>query len=282
VVEHIKGYLLANYTYDENVPAARYPLEAFLFSQRRGYCQQFSGAMALMLRMDGIPARIGAGFKPVVYDSSDGTWRVRALDAHAWVEVFFSGIGWVSFDPTPAARGGGSDPVLAAPVSKAQLLGHGKHASRRSSHGASHSSAGLARGSRGWGIVAIVAVVLAGLLACALALALLLGRLRLRRCLGGDGAGAVAELHRVLDEDAGAAPAMTLSRLEAQLHDEHRDAAGGYVAALRELRYAEGAARPTARGRAALRRALAAHRGPRGRMRLLSRMPPGVARRPSP
>src|ERR1700751_5366526 len=59
--------------------------------------------MTLMLRMDGVPARVAAGFKPTASGNGSGTWKISARDAHSWVEVFFTGIGWVSFDPTPAA-----------------------------------------------------------------------------------------------------------------------------------------------------------------------------------
>ena len=75
-------------------------------SDRLGYCQQFSGAMALMLRMAGIPTRVAAGFSPGSYNRDTGEYRVRDLDAHSWVEVYFNGIGWVPFDPTPD-RGAG-------------------------------------------------------------------------------------------------------------------------------------------------------------------------------
>src|SRR5207248_3228868 len=84
-------------------------LESFLFSARRGYCQQFAGAMALLLRMGGVPARVATGFATGNYDSSKHQYVVSDLDAHAWVEAYFPGYGWVRFDPTPAAapaRGG--------------------------------------------------------------------------------------------------------------------------------------------------------------------------------
>ena len=58
--------------------------------------------MALMLRMAGIPARVAAGFSPGSYNKDTREYRVRDLDAHSWVEVWFTGIGWVPFDPTPA------------------------------------------------------------------------------------------------------------------------------------------------------------------------------------
>ena len=74
----------------------------FLQEDKRGYCQQFSGAMALMLRMAGIPARWRPASRPARTTRTRGEYRVRDLDAHSWVEVWFTGIGWVPFDPTPA------------------------------------------------------------------------------------------------------------------------------------------------------------------------------------
>ena len=62
--------------------------------------------MALMLRMLGIPARVAAGFTPGSYNRETKEYRVRDLDAHSWVEVWFEGIGWVPFDPTPSDRPG--------------------------------------------------------------------------------------------------------------------------------------------------------------------------------
>ena len=75
------------------------PLVGFVVDTRAGYCQHFAGAMALMLRLLGIPARVAAGFVPGHYH--DGTWTVTDHDAHTWVEVWFRGYGWLAFDPTP-------------------------------------------------------------------------------------------------------------------------------------------------------------------------------------
>ena len=102
-VKAVERHLQANYAYSERVPTRPLPLAGFLFEDERGYCQQFSGAMALMLRMSGIPARVAAGFSPGSYNKDTKEYRVRDLDAHSWVEVWFTGIGWVPFDPTPAA-----------------------------------------------------------------------------------------------------------------------------------------------------------------------------------
>jgi len=75
------------------------PLVGFVEDTKLGYCQHFAGAMAVMLRLLGVPARVAAGFVPGKY--RDSAWRVTDHDAHAWVEVWFRGYGWLPFDPTP-------------------------------------------------------------------------------------------------------------------------------------------------------------------------------------
>jgi protein-glutamine gamma-glutamyltransferase len=91
------------FVYDEQPPRAGEvpPLVHFVTRTRRGYCQHFAGAMALMLRYLGIPARVGAGFSSGVYDEERRQWTVYDRDAHTWVEVWFNGYGWLPFDPTP-------------------------------------------------------------------------------------------------------------------------------------------------------------------------------------
>jgi transglutaminase-like putative cysteine protease len=92
-----------NFVYDETPPAWRGlpPLIAFVTRDRRGYCQHFAGAMALMLRYLGIPARVGAGFTSGRYDRERGEYTVLDTNAHTWVEVWFPEYGWLPFDPTP-------------------------------------------------------------------------------------------------------------------------------------------------------------------------------------
>src|SRR5262245_13383140 len=80
-------------------------LEDFVVRTKRGYCQHFAGAMALMLRYLGIPSRVAVGFSSGHYDAGRGEWIVSDRDAHMWVEVWFRGWGWLPFDPTPG-RGG--------------------------------------------------------------------------------------------------------------------------------------------------------------------------------
>jgi hypothetical protein len=87
------------------------PLVSFVTSTRAGYCQYFAGAMALMLRYLGIPARVAVGFAGGTYDASANAWLVTDRDAHAWVEVWFKGFGWLPFDPTPAAPGAAARPI---------------------------------------------------------------------------------------------------------------------------------------------------------------------------
>jgi Transglutaminase-like superfamily len=78
---------------------------AFVAKTHAGYCQYFAGAMALMLRYLGIPARVAVGFAAGTYDPKEHVWNVTDREAHAWVEVWFTGYGWVPFDPTPVAPG---------------------------------------------------------------------------------------------------------------------------------------------------------------------------------
>ena len=94
------------FVYDQHppkTPAGVNPLEDFVAHTKRGYCQHFAGAMALMLRYLGIPSRVAVGFASGNY--RHGEWVVSDRDAHMWVEVWFRGWGWVPFDPTPG-RGG--------------------------------------------------------------------------------------------------------------------------------------------------------------------------------
>ncbi len=77
------------------------PLVDFLFGSRRGYCQHFAGSMAVMLRSLGIPARVAVGYTGGRFDAKSERWVVTDRDAHAWVEVWFPGYGWLPFDPTP-------------------------------------------------------------------------------------------------------------------------------------------------------------------------------------
>jgi transglutaminase-like putative cysteine protease len=71
---------------------------------KRGYCEQYAGTMAVMVRAAGVPARVALGYTPGSTER-DGTRLITSDDAHAWVEVYFDELGWVPFDPTPIAAG---------------------------------------------------------------------------------------------------------------------------------------------------------------------------------
>ncbi len=116
------------FTYSEQPPAVSGvpPLVGFVLQTKAGYCQHFAGAMALMVRLLGIPARVAAGFVSGRY--ANGEWTITDHDAHTWVEVWFRGYGWLPFDPTPG-RGQLAAPYSAAsprfdPVAEAKLLAH--------------------------------------------------------------------------------------------------------------------------------------------------------------
>lgn len=85
--------------YRSNVPV----LVDFLERSHHGYCQMFSGAMALVLRLHGIPARVAAGFMTGSQAGAGQPYVVSTRDAHTWVEVYFPGYGWLPFEPTPGA-----------------------------------------------------------------------------------------------------------------------------------------------------------------------------------
>jgi transglutaminase-like putative cysteine protease len=104
-------YLQATYRYTLDlpaVPAGSDPVDWFLFDVKTGYCEQFATAETLMLRSLGIPARLATGYATGDYDPVLDQAVVRERDAHAWVEVWFAGHGWVPVDPTP-----GVDPLAA-------------------------------------------------------------------------------------------------------------------------------------------------------------------------
>ena len=287
-VRAVERHLRETYRYSERPPARPYPLDAFLFQDRIGYCQQFSGAMALMLRMKGIAARPAAGFSPGTYDERRKEYRVRDLDAHSWVEVYFAGIGWVPFDPTPAAapaQGQSSDAEdidLAPSASRGAAPGGGRAGLRDRVADAGGDSGGVEAGEGGgppWMLPAAL-LVLAGIAAAVVRAAL---RRRGPRRRDGRALGAtdpeVAELRGALTRlGYDLPPGTTLAALEGRLSVLAGPAAARQVRRLRERRYAA----PTPAGRRvldrrALRRALTAGGGPLTRLRGWVALPPRLA-----
>lgn len=82
------------------LPKGADTVDEFLFGNRRGYCEQISTSLAVMLRTLGIATREATGYVPGPYNPITDLYDVQAKDAHAWVQVWFPGFGWQSFDPT--------------------------------------------------------------------------------------------------------------------------------------------------------------------------------------
>ena len=104
MVAALTGYLQSNYRYSlqlGHVPPGVDPVDWFLFDVKIGYCEQFATAETLMLRSLGIPARLATGYSTGAYDPVLNQAVVRERDAHAWVEVWFPGDGWVPVDASP-------------------------------------------------------------------------------------------------------------------------------------------------------------------------------------
>jgi transglutaminase-like putative cysteine protease len=95
-----QGY---DYTVDFTGRATDDPIEDFLFVYRSGQCEYFASAMVLLLRSQGVPARLVTGFLGGEYNLFEGYYMVRDSNAHAWVEAYLPGEGWRTYDPTPAA-----------------------------------------------------------------------------------------------------------------------------------------------------------------------------------
>jgi transglutaminase-like putative cysteine protease len=109
----LQNYFLQNFRYSTAASAdqSTSALESFL-RDRSGYCQQFAATMALMARALGIPARVVVGYTRGTKDGD--TWVVTGKDAHAWPELYFAGVGWARFEPTP--RGGTDGGGVQVPV----------------------------------------------------------------------------------------------------------------------------------------------------------------------
>jgi transglutaminase-like putative cysteine protease len=99
----VQAWLAEHTVYDLDAPVPRDDADAvdhFLFEGQRGFCEQIATATAILLRLEGVPARLATGYVPSSRDPVSGVWISRAKDAHAWVEVRFPNLGWVPFDPT--------------------------------------------------------------------------------------------------------------------------------------------------------------------------------------
>ena len=86
----------------DRLPVTSDPLGTFLFEGRMGNCEYFASAMAVMLRLSGIPARLIGGYRGGTYNKTGGYYLITQNAAHVWVEAYVAPKGWVRFDPTPA------------------------------------------------------------------------------------------------------------------------------------------------------------------------------------
>ncbi len=272
-VKAIMAYLdSGKFTYDEYPPVTQYPLVTFLTQEKIGYCQQFAGSMALLLRMGGVPARVATGFTTGTYDAATKERLVSDIDAHAWVEAWFPHYGWVSFDPTPAAapaRGGRSPIQSLGTLGQTGNLGHlikkpETAGATASSHAVTHQG----------GSFDLVALVIGGVLA----LGLVIGFIAWRRLSPPGPEALLAELERALHRTGRPiADGVTLAALERRFRTSP-DAAE-YVRAIRLARFGDRAGQPTLEQRRALRGQLRAGLGFAGAMRALWALPPRPERR---
>jgi transglutaminase-like putative cysteine protease len=141
-VADLENWFVASGTfrYSNHPPVISPPLVNFVTKTHAGYCQYFAGAMALMLRYLGIPARVAVGFAGGTYDPKRHLWDVTDREAHAWVEVWFKGYGWLPFDPTPAGPGA---PARTNQAAAGATVGQGARGSGSSqASGAARSSGG--------------------------------------------------------------------------------------------------------------------------------------------
>jgi transglutaminase-like putative cysteine protease len=99
---HLRG--LTYETRTTAPPAERDWADYVLFDSQSGYCDYFATTMVVMLRTQGIPARVASGFAPGPFDEGRQAWLLRESEAHSWVEVYFPGYGWQVFEPSATRR----------------------------------------------------------------------------------------------------------------------------------------------------------------------------------
>lgn len=276
-VQRVMSYLSPanNFSYDEYPPLTRYPLLTFLLDNKLGYCQQFAGAMALLLRMGGIPARVSTGFTTGVYDAPDKDWFVTDVDAHAWVEAWFPHYGWVTFDPTPAAAPARGGKIPISSIGSFTDTGQFQHQTRRAD--TSSASTGGSTTVHSTGSSDTVLFVVLGVFAVLFAAAFFAWRRRAP--LGPDGL--LAELERALARSGRPiGSGVTLSAVERRFRTSPEAAA--YVRTLRAARFGGATATPTLGQRRALRAQLRAGLGIGGALRALWALPPRPRRRSRP
>ncbi len=231
------------------------PLVDFALRTKEGYCQQFAGTMAVMLRLLGIPARVAVGFTSGEYDDRRNEWVVTDHAAHAWVEVYFPGYGWLSFDPTPG-RGnlggaystssrdfpqGGPTALGVAPEALSAILRQ-RLAAGRGSEGLADELTGAVPGEEGGGgigIAGLVFILLGGILVLLFVAKALRRRLRFvsrdpRKVASACRRDLIAFL---LDQRIGFPESATLDELGAYLERHYNVNATPFVRSVNEARF---------------------------------------------
>jgi len=138
----IRDYLRENYAYStvKVSSSSASPVDEFLFETKKGHCEYFASALALLLRAVDVPTRVVNGFLGGEYNSVGLYYTVREYHAHSWTEVYFVGKGWYTFDATPEAEA--TLPAAGPSVIKAildymkyrwlgQIVGYGTDSQRR-------------------------------------------------------------------------------------------------------------------------------------------------------
>lgn len=259
------------FRYEELPPrtaAGNPPLVDFVEVTRAGYCQHYAGAMTVMLRMLGIPARVAVGFTAGTWKG--GVWTVTDHQAHAWVEAWFPGHGWLPFDPTPGRGTLSAVYTLASDSADAvAALGTGRFLDFTPQPPSSGGAAATgpvdapARRSIPWWLVAAAAAPFAlGAILVAVKGARRARRLR-RRDPRGLAAGVRCELvDSLLDRGATVAADAPTAVLQQIAQRVLAVPAGTLVGAIAEARYGrpEGAGAAARRARGELRRVLDAAR----------------------
>jgi transglutaminase-like putative cysteine protease len=268
--QKLQDYFLSGkftYSLDVNLPNGINGLIDFLYTERSGYCQQFAFAMAALARLVGIPSRIAVGYTAGT-SAGKGSWKVTTADAHAWPELYFKGMGWLRFEPTPggaAGQGTATVPQYAGalpgygttpgtvPTSQAVSGKSGKSSSsnlfhlRRSGTGAGTAATA---GARGHSIIRWVLLAIGIAAGLALVAPLTARRLIRRRRLRATGDAALAHAAwRELRDDladyglacrASESPRAVASRISdtLRLDPPAREALGRIVGAEERARYA--------------------------------------------
>jgi hypothetical protein len=106
IAERLGNYLQNNFAYDLDLapsPASRDSVSDFLFHQKRGGCEQFASALAILCRTRHVPSMLVTGYPPGSYNPFTGLWEIKGNEAHSWVEIYMPKYGWVDLDPTPGS-----------------------------------------------------------------------------------------------------------------------------------------------------------------------------------